>query len=285
MPDPHAAAVRQAERTNAALAVLFARTLGSSSHPRGAVLSAYRAARRALAGRLDDPAAVADALGTLRRAVEAALAAGLRTASDIGLTQALRELELYEVTLRPTVPPATREATAATLATLEAQLAAVRGLIRTSGGEALILGDGARVGVLSPGPVLREGARWLAVQTLESYEQATSAALADQADEYRRQAIAALDERTTETCLKVHGQVVGLDEPFVLTGTPRYADEMHKPPFHMWCRTSTALVRAQNADDTLSRQMRDAARAELTAREATGERQEIHPAHARSRRA
>jgi len=38
------------------------------------------------------------------------------------------------------------------------------------------------------------------------------------------------------------------------------------------------------AEDDLTAQMRDAARAELQAREETGILQEIHPSHARSRR-
>jgi hypothetical protein len=77
--------------------------------------------------------------------------------------------------------------------------------------------------------------------------------------------------------------VVGMDEDFTLTGTPRFADKIHDPPFHHWCRTAEALVLAQMAEDALTRQMREAAAAELKARE-DGSREEIHPAHARSGR-
>jgi hypothetical protein len=82
----------------------------------------------------------------------------------------------------------------------------------------------------------------------------------------------------------VHGQVVDLDKPFHLTGQPRFAQYVDNPPFHWSCRTATALVRPQDAEDGLTQAMIDAARAELAARAATGKRVEIHPASALSRR-
>lgn len=100
-----------------------------------------------------------------------------------------------------------------------------------------------------------------------------------------RQAIAAIDERTTDCCLNVNGQVVGLDEAFRLTGTPRYADRMMRPPFHWRCRTSVSLYhRAMETEGITTQDMRVAARDERTARQRTGRREEIHPAHATSRR-
>lgn len=101
----------------------------------------------------------------------------------------------------------------------------------------------------------------------------------------RRQAIAAIDERTTDCCLRVHGQVVGMDEPFRLTGTPRFADRMMQPPFHWHCRTAVALWHPSlEAVGVPTDEMRAAARAELEARARTGRRAVIHPAHATSRR-
>lgn len=102
---------------------------------------------------------------------------------------------------------------------------------------------------------------------------------------YGRQAIAAIDERTTDCCLRVHGQVVGLDKPFHLTGTPRFADYIQSPPFHYSCRTVEALHHeAMEAIGVPTSEMRAAARSERDARKRTGKRQEIHPAHATSRR-
>lgn len=100
-----------------------------------------------------------------------------------------------------------------------------------------------------------------------------------------RQAIAVLDEHTTDCCLRVHGQIVGQDQPFHLTGTPRFADYVPSPPFHWFCRTATAIYHvAMEAVGVSTETMRTAARDELRAREQTKGRVEIHPAHAASRR-
>lgn len=102
---------------------------------------------------------------------------------------------------------------------------------------------------------------------------------------YWKQAIAAIDERTTDCCLRVHGQVQPLDKPFELSGTPRFADKVQNPPFHWYCRTATALYRPEIEQTGLTTaEMVSAARAELAARKATGRRQEIHPSNAVSRR-
>lgn len=102
---------------------------------------------------------------------------------------------------------------------------------------------------------------------------------------FKRQAIAAIDENTTDCCLRVHGQIVGLDEPFHLTGQPRFGPYIQNPPFHWHCRTSQALhTPAMERIGVPTGEMRDAARAERDARARTGKRVEIHPAHATSRR-
>lgn len=102
---------------------------------------------------------------------------------------------------------------------------------------------------------------------------------------WRKQAVAAIDERTTNCCLRVHGQIQDLDAPFHLTGTPRYADYKQHAPFHDFCRTAEALhLEVFETVGITTREMRDAARAELEARERTGTRVEIHPANAVSRR-
>jgi hypothetical protein len=58
---------------------------------------------------------------------------------------------------------------------------------------------------------------------------------------FQKQAVAALDARTTDCCRRVNGQIQPLDEPFVLTGTPRYTDRAMHPPFHWGCRTVDTL--------------------------------------------
>jgi len=100
-----------------------------------------------------------------------------------------------------------------------------------------------------------------------------------------KQAVAAIDENTTDCCLRVHGQIEPISEPYDLSGTPRFADKMMYPAFHWNCRTSsTAYHRAwERTSNLTTKDMVAAARAELNARR-DGSRQEIHPAHATSRR-
>lgn len=58
---------------------------------------------------------------------------------------------------------------------------------------------------------------------------------------YQKQVHAAIDKRTTDCCRRANGQIQELDAPFVLTGTPRYADRLMSPPFHGYCRTAISL--------------------------------------------
>jgi hypothetical protein len=103
--------------------------------------------------------------------------------------------------------------------------------------------------------------------------------------QYSKQAIAAIDERTTDCCLRVHGQIQPLDKPFELTGTPRFGSHMMNPPFHWYCRTATALYRPEMESTGLSTvDLVSAAKAEVLARKVTGKRVEIHPASGTSRR-
>lgn len=103
--------------------------------------------------------------------------------------------------------------------------------------------------------------------------------------EYQKQAIATIDERTTQCCLRVHGQIQPLEKPFKLTGTPRFGDYVPDPPFHWYCRTTEVLYTEKFEEFGISTaQMRDAANAELDAREKTGKREVIYPSHATARR-
>lgn len=124
---------------------------------------------------------------------------------------------------------------------------------------------------------------WLAgIGLLGSYYRAGESQAGRQ---WQKQAVAAIDERTTDCCLRVHGQVQPLKTPFHLTGTPRFADRMQHPPFHRYCRTVETVYAAEmEAVGETTAEMRDAARAEIEARERTGKRAEIHPASATSRR-
>lgn len=283
MASQHEQAVKNALRTSDMLADLFAR-LGTAQHPRGRILSAYRQARRAMKG-VDDPAVVNEILAELRIAIQTIAQTTLWEAAAGGSQQAERQVALYglPVVLAAYTP---RSELDAWLAGYDAQRAAILSVAFGAGDMNLVLGDGTRVGLLSPAPVIRDGAKWLAAAAAAGVMTSVLASLnrADAQVEYGKQAVAAIDERTTDCCLRVNGQVQPMGEPFKLTGFPRYADELQQPGFHWYCRTGMALVRMAEADDALTRGMRAAAIAEMGARTATGERVEIHPASSRSRR-
>ena len=276
---PHASVLRRALRTNDEIHALFGK-LGSEEHPRGRLLSAYRQARNAISGNVDNPTALAAILAQLHAEVERAVIDILALAGELGTGQALGDLRAYdlpEITQRSLTTE--QQGLRATLAVLEGQITGVQALASQTGDEALIIGDANRVGVLTPGPVKSEAARWTTAAALASYWLSVNGSLrqASQEDQYLKQAIAAIDERTTETCLRVNGQTQQIGDKFKLTGTPRFADELDAPPFHEYCRTAQALVHVEDAEDELTQEIRGASQAELKARE-DGSRQVIHPA-------
>ena len=283
MLSEHERAVRLALQSGDELKRLVNR-LGTSEAPRGRVLSAYRQARRAMR-QVDGLAGVVQVLTELRVTVEAAVRAVMAGAVVAGEGQARTELAVYGLPNAGTGGYAAQAELDAWLATLDAQLSAARGLYVATGDVGQVVGDDERAGVLSPAPVVRDGARWLGIALGGAWAAAVTTALVrGRRDDFMRQAVAAIDERTTDCCLRVHGQVVGMADEFHLTGTPRFGAYIRNPPFHHYCRTSTCLVRREDADDRLSVEMREAARNEIDARDATGVRVEIHPADARSGR-
>lgn len=272
MANEHDRATASAERTTRDLAGIFAR-LGTSDHPRGRVLSAYRVARKALSGSLDDPSAVEDALLVLEDAVRAAVDEQVKASVDVGLSQAERDLKVYGLpspagsgNLSASVP----NTVAIIMAPVRAQTLAVRGAVASEmpGAEELILGGDDRMGLLTPGTVLKGAAVEIAKTVAESWLVGVSEPTG--VGVFQKQAVAAIDGRTTETCLRVHGQIVPLDGLFQLEGVPRYADAMGGPPFHWWCRTATALYRS-DMDLGLTEKMEVGAKEKLTERfEETG---------------
>lgn len=310
MANPYRKALQATRNTDHELEALFARYLGSAEHPRGRVLSAYRNARRSMAtayrqGQTRRTGAALETLRELQYTLRAIGAESIPQAVDIGQASAQAQTQAYQQNgtdvSAPAEAPDILALAAGWNAVVDGQIATVQAMILANAEQELILGDDERLGMLQPAPVQREGSRWLAYamamgilawlmgrdgeRPLVGYRVVTSGPLIGQRKEveFRRQAIAAIDERTTDCCLRVHGQIVGLKEKFTLTGTPRFADKMRDPPFHWYCRTSVALYQDEH-DDGMTAEMREAAGAELKAREETEKRREIHPAHARSRR-
>lgn len=294
--NPHEAAVKSALRAGSEINRLIGR-LGTAEHPRGEVLVAYRNAQRGVRAALDhEPGfqrdmTLRDALGGLRLAVRNTARESLSAAVSVGQEQAMHQAAVWDLpgsVMGPAVDTAAMEA--AWMGTVDGQISAALALAATGADEAEIVGDESRAGVLRPAPIVAEGSRWIAGAVTAAMIGWWNWLLGEQGGRrgragWNHQAVAAIDERTTNCCLRVNGQIQPLNKPFRLTGTPRYADEQMSPPFHWYCRSAEALLPADAEDDKLTAGMREAARAELAARGPDGkQRVEIHPAHARSRR-
>lgn len=158
------------------------------------------------------------------------------------------------------------------MAGLESQINTAEGIVALGGDTALVLGDGTRAGVLRAGPIIADGARWLTTMAVTAHLSSLRSSARASGTAWGKQAIPAIDERTTDCCLRVAGQVVGFDKKFKLTGTPRYADEMDWSPFHGYCRTSVAMVPLAQADDDLTGRLQGDARQELGARDEAREK-------------
>lgn len=277
--NPLAQAIRSAVRMNNDIGDLFAR-IGTSEHPRGAILIAYRNARRAMPAALKETnrvMAVREVLQGLRTAVLAGARTIIGQAVQLGQDEATRQLGFYDIT--PSVVPVSLysqvdSAIKAVAGYLDAQVLTIQAILATDGDAGLITGDGERLGVLRPGDITAAAGFWTASLVWEAFSQMVSAASRDV--EFKKMAVAAIDNRTTDCCLRVNGQVVLLSDKFHLTGTPRYADYLDWSPFHGWCRTSGVLYLPEY-DDGLSAAMQDAAQVVLDER-SRGIRKDRNPA-------
>jgi len=291
MPTPHETAVAIAERTIARLGGMFD-ALGSAEQGGGL----YDLYRLILADLFDvaDPRIIELRLRRFEYDALLMVDGWLDEAFGIGNEQASEQLSargFVASALLALAVPAMQLAKQAIDAALKSQTVRVLALAKLGTDPALIFGDITRPGILAPGPMVREIARWLVVVANHAHEEVINQTLADageRPEDWGKQAIAAIDERTTETCLLVHGQVKPFDEPFELSGKPWdqaqfYGFSNKQPPFHWWCRDTLALILMSEAHDHMTQRMRAAADAELLAR-VDGSRQEIHPANAFSRR-
>lgn len=279
MATDHERAIRDALATSDALGAILTR-IGSHAHPRSGIFAAYVKARQALRGNLKNSAVVAQTLDELRAEIMRVSLREFGRAVELGLTQAARDLARYSLALTaPSMSIAQEAALAATIRELDSQVAAIRsGLLP----EERILGDAGRVGLLAPGVVLRQVGEWTARLAGDAWGRSVGAATTGSGDEFYKQAVAGIDERTTQTCLRVHGQTQPLNVDYYLTGTPRYADRLPAPPFHLYCRTSQALVPRKEVEDQLTADMRKAAAKEAALRDAPGYKPP-HPANALTR--
>lgn len=262
MPNPLEQSINTAIKANDFQKKLFAR-MGTSEHPRGVILSAYRNARRSMAVALLEtrPAEAArDIMSQLQRTVQVEIRDLLQQAMAGGTASARLQLGYYGIQTPEAIQlidlySQVQRAEGIITDTVGLQSRIVEALL-ISGNLDMILGDEQRIGVLRPGDVLLAGAFWLSTTMWSSFSGVVQKFQGEK--KLQKQAIAAIDNRTTDCCLRVHGQVVDLDGSFKLTGTPRYADEMEWSPFHGWCRTAVALY-DKRYDLDITDQMTDAA--------------------------
>ena len=107
MPNPYHVALREARWDTRFLDVLFGRYIGTAAHPRGRILSVYRAARAAVDRALhaNDWMATADALETLRYALLGLGSEAMGQASARGQASMEAQIEAYREDA-PTIEPA-----------------------------------------------------------------------------------------------------------------------------------------------------------------------------------
>ena len=272
--NPYRASLRQAQRVDRELERLFGKYLGSAEHPRGAVLTAYRVAIAAIQaiyrrGAVTLESEVRDVLNTLRMTLQGIAREAVAEAANLGQSSAVVQVAAYQKA--GVVVPVARQ-----LADVEALtaswMASVTGQVETV---ATMAAAGTEAGMvqaaLVPSHIAREGSKWIASAAslgLSAWTQGRelpgmeAGPLIAGGEVVQRQAIAAIDGRTTDCCLAVHGQIVGWDEPFNLTADPRpWGNELMRGPFHWNCRTLWVTYR-QEWDDGVTGELRDQAQFE-----------------------
>jgi hypothetical protein len=196
---------------------------------------------------------VRDVLADARRELNATALEALRGAAERGVESAKEQARLYKADgLQFQVAgemPDVRAFREAWMTAYEQQAQAVGALVRAGSGTVeRIIGDGDRLGLFQPAPVQREGSRILPETLAAGFTAWVIGVTHKREQPFDKQAIAAVDGRTTETCLNVHGQTQPLDGKFQLVGTPRFARRLDWSPFHWYCRTSVTLYRNEYDD-------------------------------------
>lgn len=270
MPNPLQQAIRSGVRMNDRIGDLFAK-IGTSAHPRGDVLTTYDTARLALesALRAENPLpAVREVLRTTRRQLQSDVGNVFSDAIGLGEDEVTRQLRFYDTKPRGSIrlTEQTQSALEVSMSRFDAQAAAITALVISQADPAQIIGDDQRTGILSSGEITAAVAYWGTYLIWNAFDETLQNGNTDNQD-FKKQAVAALDKWTTDCCLKVHGQIQNVDDPFELTGTPRFADRMDWPAFHWYCRTSGVLYQ-EAFDDGLTARMQEGSQFFIKEREA-----------------
>lgn len=257
--NPLEQSIKSGIRMNDRIGELFAK-IGTSAHPNGDVLSSYDTARLALQQALtsEQPLPqVRDVLRNLRRQLNSDIGNIFSDAIALGEDEVTRQLRFYDVRPRGAIrlTEQTQSAIDATMTRFDAQSAAITALVLSNADPSEIIGDTQRSGILSSGELTAAAATWATFLIWNAFDETIQNGNSDN-QVFQKQAVAALDARTTDCCLRVHGQIQNIDDPFHLTGTPRYADYQDWPGFHWYCRTSGVLYQ-ESFDEGLTARMRD----------------------------
>lgn len=261
--------IKQAEGTTNYLGLLFDKA-GNSDHPRGFVPSAYRNARRAMKSALterDTLSAALEVVRQLRSTVQTDVNEILAKSVSYGLDCAKKQLDAYNIDYdqenKPDLSSQLLSGSTAVLSVINNQSQVIQSVLSIGMDTDLILGDENRIGILRPSEVISAVAFWSVGLLWSAFEK--QVAFSSAKSRIKKLAVACIDSRTTNCCLHVHGQVQLFDQPFELTGTPKYADRLDWSPFHGFCRTSVALY-FDEYDDGITDGMKSTARMQINKR-------------------
>lgn len=245
MPNPHNDLIASAIETVVALGLLFDEIRAGN----GPIWTAYAI--------LATKGITPEAAQTLRAAVRGAAVVHLASAAGISADHVTRDALIYRESPRISIPDLLKP-----VGTIEQQVALqldiAEDILELGASQDEVFGGENRAGILDPLPVIGSVTFWATRLAVAGYI-VSMAATVGKEEEFVRQAVAVIDNKTTETCLNVHGQIVEEKENFKLSGTPQYASEMHDPPFHNGCRTSVAMIAKKYVDPDVTSGMRDEA--------------------------
>ncbi len=288
--ETHKAEIQSAVRVNRKLRAMQD-GISPSKHPRNKLTQIYKTTRTAIFNNFENLPELRNILFLFSSTVSTIVRPLMETSEDIGRIAGLTSLARRKIATsglsQIANPSIITPAIVAVKQIADSQVAQTIAVATIGGDVSTVIGNGVNsVGFFSQGVLNKQINGFLTAVTslsqLALWEQFIAEQIAD--DVYYKQAVAAIDQNTTECCLIVHGQFQPIDSMFELIGSPRFADLIENPPFHWNCRTATALVHASERFDSLTQEMIDAAASELEARGDDDYRVEIHPAFALSGR-
>jgi len=184
----------------------------------------------------------------------------LETMFDQGEEEASQQLALYNIKPVPVARSERNQMVSGSLdylqSIVEAQAARMSTFALQGTPVEEIIGDERHVGILRDSDVLSDLAALLIELFFYGFFGSANQS-GDDLTQIGKIAVAAIDNRTTQCCLHVHGQIqIPITKPFVTTYPPAWSDRQDSPPFHYYCRTAIALYLPQ-FDDGLSLSMRE----------------------------